>query len=118
MQVCQDRLANKMGYANGADQFATRALPPNTCAICGGELPSLLELAAEEETEEKEEKEGVVRHTALRTFLFDPSGIDAQARLSGGRTNSMSVSRLSPYLILLWGFVSASQITPTVIPRG
>ena len=94
--MCQDRLANKMGYANGADQFATRALPPNTCAICGGELPSLLELAAEEETEEKEEKEGVVRHTALRTCLSSCWHRCKQDSL--GRLISIMSSRLSLYL--------------------
>lgn len=60
-EVCADRLASKMGYSNGSDKFATRALPPNTCAICGGELPSLLELAGDTETEDdKEHKEGVI----------------------------------------------------------
>jgi RING finger protein 121 len=34
-EVCAERLANKMGYSNSNDKFATRALPPNTCAICG-----------------------------------------------------------------------------------
>ena len=38
-EVCAERLANKMGYSNSDDKFATRALPPNTCAICGTVAP-------------------------------------------------------------------------------
>ena len=66
-EVCADRLATRMGYSNAGDRFATRALPPNTCAICAGELPSMLEMAttgsdaaSERKVLEDTEKEGVV----------------------------------------------------------
>ena len=63
-EVVQDKLSSKMGYlTEKGGKMATRALPPNTCAICGEELPDLLELAREDSSltaEQREAKEQVV----------------------------------------------------------